>query len=127
VRLRRSQASGAFLGCATGLGRSFGTAAINRQPATTAERDFIAEPPAPAFRAVATEGAVMRARHVIAIVAVVLVVVGVKLIFLTAPTAEAVSLSVKSVGVNVSQLHRNVGNLPVENFHDMLFVFSGGD
>ena len=84
-------------------------------------------PLAPAFRAFATEGTVMRAHHVIAVVAVILVGVGVKLIFFTAPTAEADSLSIKSVGVDVSQLHQNVKNLPVQKFHDMSLVFPGGD
>ncbi len=67
----------------------------------------------------------MRAHHVIAVVAVVLVVVGVKLIFFTPQPAEAVSLSIKSVGLNVSQLHQSVRNLPVETFHDMSLVFGG--
>jgi hypothetical protein len=84
-------------------------------------------PLAPAFRAFATEGTVMRAHHAIAVVAVILVGVGVKLIFFTAPTAEADPLSLKSVGVDVSQLHQNVKNLPVQKFHDMSFVFSDGD
>ena len=69
----------------------------------------------------------MRAHHVIAVVAVILVVVGVKLIFLTAPTVEAVALSIKSVGVDVSQLHQSVKSLPMEKFHDMSVVFPGRD
>ena len=69
----------------------------------------------------------MRAHHVIAVVAVILVGVGVKLIFFTPQTAEAVSLPIKSVGVIVSQLHQNARSLPLENFHDMSLVFSGGD
>jgi hypothetical protein len=84
-------------------------------------------PLAPTFRAFATEGLAMRAHHVIAVVAVILVGVGVKLIFFTAPTAVADQLSIKSVRVDVSQLHRNVKNLPVQKFHDMTFVFSEGD
>src|SRR6266571_4474031 len=82
---------------------------------------------APAFRVFATEGAVMRAHHVIAVVTVILVGVGVKLIFFTAPTAEADPLSIKSVGVDVSQLHQNVKNLPVQKLHDMSLVFPGDD
>ena len=69
----------------------------------------------------------MRAHHVIAVVAVILVGVGVKLIFFTAPTAEADPLFIKSVGVDVSQLHQNVKNLPVQKSHDMSFVFPGSD
>jgi hypothetical protein len=77
-------------------------------------------PPPPAFRAFATERTVMRAHHVIAVVAVG---VGVKLIFFAAPTAEADSLSIKSMSVNVSQMHQNIKNLPVQEFHDMSLVF----
>jgi hypothetical protein len=84
-------------------------------------------PLAPAFRAFATEGTVMRARHVIAVVAVILVGVGVKMIFFTAATAEADSLSIKSVSVDASRLHQNGKNLPVQKFHDMSLVFGGGD
>ena len=69
----------------------------------------------------------MRAHHVIAVVAVILVGVGVKLIFFTAPTAEADPLSIKSVGVDVSQLHQNAKNLPVQKLHDMSLVFPAGD
>jgi len=84
-------------------------------------------PLAPAFRAFATDGTVMRAHHVIAIVAVILVGVGVKLIFFSAPTAEADPLSIKSMRVDVSQLHQNAKNLPVQKFHDMSLVFCDGD
>jgi hypothetical protein len=84
-------------------------------------------PLVPAFRAFATEGTVMRAHHVIAIVAVILVGVGVKLTFFAAPTAEAESLFVKSVSLDISQMHQNTKNLPVQKLHDMSFVFSDGD
>ena len=80
-------------------------------------------PLAPAFRAFATDGTVMRAHHVIAIVAVILVGVGVKLTFFAAPTAEAGSLSIKSVSLDISQMHQNTKNLPVQKIHDMTFVF----
>ena len=69
----------------------------------------------------------MRAYHVIAVVAAVLVGAGLKLIFFAAPTAEADTLSIGSVGVDVSQLHQNVKNLPVQKLHDMSFVFPGDD
>jgi hypothetical protein len=84
-------------------------------------------PPASAFGAFATGGAVMRAHHVIAVVAAILVGVGVKLIFFTVPTAEADSLSNKSVRVDISQLHQNAKNLPAQKFHDMSLVFPGVD
>jgi len=69
----------------------------------------------------------MRAHHVIAIVAVILVGVGVKLIFFPVPTAEADLLSIKSVGMDVSQLHQNAENLPVQKFHDLSLVFPESD
>ena len=69
----------------------------------------------------------MRAYHVIAVVAVILVGFGVKLIFFTAPTAEADPLSIKRVGVDVSPLHHNAKNLPVQKLYDMSFVFPGSD
>ena len=71
----------------------------------------------------------MCTRHIIAFVAFILICAGVKLALLAAPTAEAVSLSTESVGVGVyiSQLHQNVSNLPVQNVHDISFVFPGTD
>ena len=60
----------------------------------------------------------MRARHVIA-VAFILVLVGVKLTFLAVPIAAADARS----SVNVLQIHRTVGTLPLQNVHDMSFVF----
>jgi hypothetical protein len=84
-------------------------------------------PLAPAFGAFATEGTAMRAHHVIAIVAVILVGVGMKLTFFPAPTAEADSLSIKSVSLDISQMHQNTKNLPVQKLHDMSFVFSDVD
>ncbi|HEV8465518.1 MAG TPA: hypothetical protein VGQ63_11015 [Pseudolabrys sp.] len=69
----------------------------------------------------------MRAYHVIAVVAVLLVGLGVRPIFFAAPTAEADSLSIKRVGVDASQLRQNVENLPVQKFRDMSLVFPGDD
>jgi hypothetical protein len=69
----------------------------------------------------------MRAHHVIAIVAAILVGFGLKLIFFSAPIAEADVGSVKSVSMDISEMHQNIKNLPVEKFHDMSFVFSEGD
>ena len=65
----------------------------------------------------------MGIHHVLAVVAVVLVGVGVKILF-TSPTAEADSPSVKSASMDISQLHRGQ-NLPVEKFRDMSLVFTG--
>ena len=69
----------------------------------------------------------MRAHHVIAVVAAIVAGFGLKLIFFTAPTAEADPLLIKSASVDVSQLHRNVKDLPVQKLHDMSFVFPGDD
>jgi hypothetical protein len=57
------------------------------------------------------------------LVAVLLGAISVKLILLTAPTAEADSLSIKGVSVNMSQMDQISGNLPVQKFHDMTLVF----
>ena len=65
----------------------------------------------------------MRAHHLITVIAVILVGVGLKLLFFTAPAAEAVSLPVKSAGVDVSRLHQNARNLPVEKFHGAPLTF----
>ena len=64
----------------------------------------------------------MRARHVIA-VAFILVCAVVKLTFFAAPIAQADARSVESGSVDVFQIHQAVGKLPVQNVHDMSFVF----
>jgi hypothetical protein len=69
----------------------------------------------------------MRAYQGVAIVALPLVGVGVTLIFFAAPTAEADSLSIKSVGLDISQMHQNTKSLAVHRLHDMSLVFSDGD
>jgi len=69
----------------------------------------------------------LSARHgIIAAVAVILVGLGVKLVFFSEPTADAKLLSVKSMSMDISELHRNtnIKNLPVQKIHDMTFVFS---
>jgi hypothetical protein len=68
----------------------------------------------------------MRTQHVIAFVAVILVGVGVKLISF-APTAEADSLTIRSAGFDVFQLHQKIKNLPVLKFRDMSVIFPGGE
>jgi hypothetical protein len=69
----------------------------------------------------------MRAHHAIGIVAVILVGFGLKLLFFSAPSAEADLLGVRSVGMDISQMHRNNKNLPEQKIHDMTFVFSEVD
>jgi hypothetical protein len=69
----------------------------------------------------------MRAHHAIGIVAVILVGFGLKLLFFSAPIAEADLLGVRSVGMDISQMHQNNKNLPEQKIHDMTFVFSKVD
>jgi hypothetical protein len=69
-----------------------------------------------------SEGALMRARHFIA-VAFILVLVGVKLTFLAVPIAAADARSSVGGSVDVFQIHHTVGTLPLQNVHDTSFVF----
>jgi hypothetical protein len=34
---------------------------------------------------------------------------------------------IRSVSMDISQMHQNIKNLPIEKLHDMTFVFSEGD
>jgi hypothetical protein len=61
-----------------------------------------------------------------AIVTGILFGFGLKLIFFSAPTVAADVGSTKRVSIDVSEMHRQIKNLPVENFHDMTFGFSNG-
>jgi hypothetical protein len=69
-----------------------------------------------------SKDSVMRARHVIA-AAFILVLVGVKLTFLAVPIAAADARSSVGGSVDVFQIHQTVGALPLQNVHDMSFVF----
>ena len=69
----------------------------------------------------------MRAYHAIGIVAVILVGFGLKVLFFSAPLAEADLRSVRSVDMDISQMHQKNKNLPEQKIHDMTFVFSGDD
>ena len=64
----------------------------------------------------------MRARHVIA-VAFVLVLVGVKLTLLAVPIAAADAHASVGASVEVFQMYETVGTLPLQNVHDMSLVF----
>jgi hypothetical protein len=69
----------------------------------------------------------MRAHHGIAVVAIILTGLGMKLFFFPAPAAEA---DTPAASVNVLQMHKdhpNMKNLPVQKTHDMTFVFSESD
>lgn len=68
----------------------------------------------------------MRAHHVIAAVAFILVGAGVKLTFFSGPTAAVELGSVRNVSMDVSAMHQQIKNLPVEKINDMTFVFSDG-
>ena len=68
----------------------------------------------------------MRAHPVIAVATLILVGVGVKLTFFSAPIAAADVGSTKSVSIDVSAMQHATKSLPAENFHDMTFVFSSG-
>jgi molybdenum-dependent DNA-binding transcriptional regulator ModE len=68
----------------------------------------------------------MRARHVIAVVAVLVIGLGAKQ-FLFSPTqADANINAVPSASVNVLQMHRdiNIKNLPVQKVNDKAFIFT---
>jgi hypothetical protein len=72
----------------------------------------------------------MRAYHVIAavaVIAVILVGIGVKLPFFAAPIAEADSRFSNGIGADVLQMHQNSKNAPVQEVHDMTFVYFVGD
>jgi regulatory helix-turn-helix LysR family protein len=70
--------------------------------------------------------AFMRVHHALAVAAVIIGIVGVKLLFSPPIKAEAEI----PPGMNVLQLqanHPNMKNMPVQDIHDMTFVFADGD
>jgi hypothetical protein len=72
----------------------------------------------------------MRAHHIIAVVAVILISFGVKIFFFSPPTAEADIHAVQSASMNVLQMtidHPNRNNHPVQKMNDMSFVYSDSD
>jgi len=74
--------------------------------------------------------AFMRAHHVIAVVAVLVVGLGAKQFFFPVTEAEADIHAVPSASMDVLQMHNdhpNRNNLPVQKVHDMTFVFSNPD
>jgi hypothetical protein len=64
----------------------------------------------------------MRAHHLIAVVAVILVGIGVKLPFF-APSAEADPRSIESLNADIPRMHHNIKNIQVQKIHDMSLVF----
>jgi hypothetical protein len=69
----------------------------------------------------------MRVHPIAAAAIFLLVVVGVKLFFLSGLIAAADVGATRSVTVDLSEMHHKLKNLPVEKIHDMTFVFSNGD
>ena len=66
----------------------------------------------------------MRVHHAIVTVAAILVVLGLTLIFFSAPITVADASVVQRGSVDISEMQRTIKNLPVEKVHDMTFVFS---
>jgi hypothetical protein len=67
----------------------------------------------------------LRTHHVIAIASILLISFGVKMFFLSAPTADANTLAVPRASMNVLQMHAdhpNKNNLPPQQINDMTFV-----
>lgn len=68
----------------------------------------------------------MRAHLVIAVATLIVIGVGVKLTYFSAPIAAADVGSTKSVSIDILAMHHAIKSLPAANFHDMTFVFSSG-
>jgi hypothetical protein len=64
----------------------------------------------------------MRRNSTIALLAVVVIGVGLKMALLGTPPAEAVP-AIKGGGLDIQRMHQNITNLPVQKIHDMTFVF----
>lgn len=64
----------------------------------------------------------MRKHHVIAVIAVLLVGLGVKQFFFPPKAAEAYP---HAVTLDIRQMHLDHPNLPMQKMHDMTFVFDG--
>jgi hypothetical protein len=62
----------------------------------------------------------MRKHHVIAVLAVLLIGLGVKQFFFPPKEAEAES---RAGNMNIRQMHIDRPNLPPQKMHDMTFVF----
>ena len=72
----------------------------------------------------------MRAHHIIAVAAVLIIGLGAKQFFFPATEAEADIHAAPSASMDVLQMHidhPNITNLPVQKMRDMTFVFSDSD
>ena len=74
-------------------------------------------------------GSTLRAHNVIAVVAILLISFGVKMFFLSAPTAEADMRPVPSTGMNILQMHRDINtkSISVQKMNDKTFIFTDED
>jgi len=61
----------------------------------------------------------MRSHQIVAIATVLAVGLGAKLLFFSSPTAEANVDALNSVRMDISQMHQNSKNLPVQKIDDM--------
>ena len=68
----------------------------------------------------------MSTHPAVAVVTVILLGFGLKLTFFSGPIVAADTGSTRNAGLYVSEMHSKIKNLPVENVHDMTFVFSDG-
>ena len=68
----------------------------------------------------------MRSHHIIAVAAVIVVGVGVK-IFLFSPRAEASLEAPTNAKIEIIQMQHDIKNLPVQKMHDMTFIYSDRD
>ena len=68
----------------------------------------------------------MRAHYAFTLTAVILLALGVKLFFFSAPSAEAVVRPAIGLGLDVSNMHVNKV-LAVQEMHDLTFVFADAD
>ncbi len=72
----------------------------------------------------------MRLNHAIAVVAVLVIGLGIKQFLFPVMEAEADIHAVPSVSMKVLQMHFDhpkINSLPVEKVHDMTFVYSEND
>ncbi len=72
----------------------------------------------------------MRARHVIAALAVILVLFGMKVLFWPARTVGGDTLAAQGASMDVLQMHidyPNMKNLPGQQTNDMALVFTSND
>ena len=79
-----------------------------------------------ALEVVGSVSSPLRTHPVIAIAAILIISFGVKMFFLSAPTAEANTHAIPSASVNVLQMHRDVDtkSLPAQKMNDKTFIFT---